>query len=154
MKKRIAELKQGKDVTLEINGPDSFKVLKENGEGIGFYITSNLKNISKANIFIVTVPTPVGKHKKPDLTPLIKASERVGKVLKKNDIVVYESTVYPGVAEVDCVPVSEKYYRLKYNEDCIGVDPYFLSEKAQEVNYHPGIISAGRKAVVWCLCSK
>lgn len=83
----------------------------------GLYCSSNLENIADANIYIITVPTPVDKHKKPDLTPLYKASQTVGKVLKKGDIVIYESTVYPGATEEECVPVLEKISGLRFNRD-------------------------------------
>jgi UDP-N-acetyl-D-galactosamine dehydrogenase len=79
--------------------------------------TLNVDDIKDCNIYIVTVPTPIDKHKKPDLTPLIKASETIGKVLKKDDIVIYESTVYPGATEEDCVPVLEKFSGLEFNKD-------------------------------------
>ncbi len=83
----------------------------------GLYCSSNLEDIADANIYIITVPTPVDKHNKPDLTPLYKASETVGKVLKKGDIVIYESTVYPGATEEECIPVLERVSGLKFNID-------------------------------------
>ena len=83
----------------------------------GLYCSSNLDDIKDANIYVVTVPTPVDKHHRPDLTPLYKSSETVGKVLRKGDIVIYESTVYPGVTEEECIPVLEKVSGLKFNED-------------------------------------
>ena len=81
------------------------------------YCTTVLNDIADCNYFIVTVPTPVDKNNRPDLTPLYKSSETVGKVLKKGDIVIYESTVYPGVTEEQCVPVLEKVSGLKFNVD-------------------------------------
>ena len=81
------------------------------------YCSANLDEIREANIYVITVPTPIDKHNRPDLTPLYKSSETVGKVLKKGDIVIYESTVYPGVTEEECVPVLEKVSGLKFNED-------------------------------------
>ena len=76
------------------------------------------------NVYVVTVPTPIDKHKRPDLTPLIRASETIGNVLKKGDIVIYESTVYPGATEDDCVPVLERVSRLTFNEDFyVGYSP-------------------------------
>jgi len=81
------------------------------------YDTTNLDDLRSCNCYIVTVPTPIDEHKRPDLTPLMKASETVGKVLKKGDIVIYESTVYPGCTEEDCVPVLEKHSGLKFNKD-------------------------------------
>ena len=88
-----------------------------NSQQTGFYCSSNLEDIKNANIYIVTVPTPVDANNKPDLTPLYKASETVGKVLKKGDIVIYESTVYPGATEEECIPVLEKISGLKFNVD-------------------------------------
>src|SRR5690606_14149054 len=79
--------------------------------------TSNIKDLAQASIYIVTVPTPIDAHKRPDLTPLLKASETLGKVLKKGDIVIYESTVYPGATEEDCVPVLERVSGLRFNVD-------------------------------------
>lgn len=118
---RIAELNSGKDSTLEVEDDVLQPVLvKENpfsGSSKGLLCSSDLVDIKEANIYIVTVPTPVDKHNRPDLTPLYKASETVGKVLKKGDIVIYESTVYPGVTEEECIPVLEKVSGLKFNED-------------------------------------
>ena len=107
---RIAELTNGIDRTLEVDveGLKSAKMLT---------FTSNAQQLQSVNYFLVTVPTPVDVYKNPDLTPLIKASETVGKVLKKGDIVIYESTVYPGCTEEDCVPVLEKFSGLKFNLD-------------------------------------
>ena len=89
----------------------------EVSQGTGLYCSSNLEDIASANIYIVTVPTPVDKNNRPDLTPLYKSSETVGKVLKKGDIVIYESTVYPGVTEEECIPVLERVSGLKFNVD-------------------------------------
>jgi len=108
--KRIDELRNGKDRTLEVSG-------EELSEAEKLLYTTNLEELKQAHVFIVTVPTPVDDFKVPDLTPVIKASETVGKVLKKGDVVVYESTVYPGCTEEDCVPVLERMSGLKYNED-------------------------------------
>jgi UDP-N-acetyl-D-galactosamine dehydrogenase len=110
---RIEELNSGYDRTLEVEDAYLAKVNKE----FGFKSTSNLQKIKDCNIFIVTVPTPIDKHKRPDLTPLIKASESIGMVLKIGDIVIYESTVYPGATEEDCVPVLEQFSGLKFNQD-------------------------------------
>ena len=107
---RISELRQGIDSTLEVDAAE----LKEASE---LSFTFNLQDLQKCNVFIVTVPTPIDEHKQPDLTPLVKASESIGKVLKKGDIVIYESTVYPGATEEDCVPVLEKFSGLRFNED-------------------------------------
>ena len=115
---RIAELNSGHDATLEVED-DILKSVLTGTQKMekGLFCSSNLDDIKDSNYFIVTVPTPVDKHNKPDLTPLYKASETVGKVLKKGDIVIYESTVYPGVTEEECVPVLEKISGLKFNVD-------------------------------------
>jgi UDP-N-acetyl-D-galactosamine dehydrogenase len=115
---RIASLKSGIDFTLEVEQDDLQKVLvdKPNSE-VGLYCTSTLSDIADCTYFIITVPTPVDKNNRPDLTPLYKSSESVGKVLKKGDIVIYESTVYPGVTEEQCVPVLERVSGLKFNID-------------------------------------
>lgn len=118
---RIEELNQGTDHTLEVADEVLQAVLvKENpftSDSNGLYCSNNLDDIKEANIYVVTVPTPVDKHNRPDLTPLYKSSETVGKVLSKGDIVIYESTVYPGVTEEECIPVLEKVSGLKFNED-------------------------------------
>lgn len=118
---RIAELNNGKDSTLEVEDDVLQPVLvKENpflNSSKGLYCSSDLNDIKDADVYVVTVPTPVDKHNRPDLTPLYKASETVGKVLKKGDIVIYESTVYPGVTEEECIPVLERVSGLKFNED-------------------------------------
>jgi len=108
--KRVDELRSGKDRTLEVN-------TEELSEAKKLSFTTKLDELKKANVFIVTVPTPVDDFKVPDLTSVLKASETVGKVIKKGDVVVYESTVYPGCTEEDCVPVIEKFSGLKYNKD-------------------------------------
>ena len=117
--KRIGELKEGNDITLEVDKATLDNVIVEdfskNENGLLF--SSDISSLKEANFFVVTVPTPVDKYNNPDLTPLYKASETVGKVLKKGDIVVYESTVYPGVTEEECIPVLEKVSGLKYNVD-------------------------------------
>ncbi|MCT7650793.1 nucleotide sugar dehydrogenase [Aliarcobacter butzleri] len=106
---RIDELSSGYDRTLELSSEQVNEAIKN-----GMKFTLDINDIKDCNIYIVTVPTPIDKNKRPDLTPLIKASETVGKVLKKGDIVIYESTVYPGATEEDCVPVLEKFSGLKY----------------------------------------
>lgn len=115
-KQRIQQLTDGKDLTLEISDEDLQKalVLTENS---GLLITDDPSKMSEANVFIVTVPTPTNKHNQPVLTPLEKASETVGKILKKDDVVIYESTVYPGVTEDICVPILEDISGLKFNKD-------------------------------------
>ncbi|KIC03423.1 UDP-N-acetyl-D-galactosamine dehydrogenase [Flavobacterium sp. JRM] len=115
---RIASLQSGTDTTLEVDDETLQKVLLGKvGDTIGLYCTSNIEDIKDCNYYIVTVPTPVDKNNRPDLTPLYKSSETVGSVLKKGDIVIYESTVYPGVTEEECVPVLERISGLKYNVD-------------------------------------
>jgi UDP-N-acetyl-D-glucosamine/UDP-N-acetyl-D-galactosamine dehydrogenase len=111
-KKRVAELMSGYDATLEVEDDLLQEAIRN-----GFVCSSNLDDIKECNFYIVTVPTPVDKNNNPDLTPLYKASETVGKVINKGDIVVYESTVYPGVTEDECLPVVEKVSGLKFNVD-------------------------------------
>jgi UDP-N-acetyl-D-galactosamine dehydrogenase len=108
--RRIDELKTGIDFTLETT-PEELAASKH------LTYTTHLDDLLRCNCYIVTVPTPIDEHKRPDLTPLIKASETVGKVLKRGDIVIYESTVYPGCTEEDCVPVLEGCSGLKFNQD-------------------------------------
>lgn len=116
--KRIQELRSGIDNTLEVENEVLQKVLVDSpSEENGLYCSSDLKDIADCNYYIITVPTPVDKNNRPDLTPLYKSSETVGKVLKKGDIVIYESTVYPGVTEEECIPVLERTSGLKFNED-------------------------------------
>jgi UDP-N-acetyl-D-galactosamine dehydrogenase len=115
---RVNSLKSGTDTTLEVDDATLQKVLVDHSSSnSGLYCTTSLNDISDCTYFIVTVPTPVDKNNRPDLTPLYKSSESVGKILKKGDIVIYESTVYPGVTEEQCVPVLEKVSGLKFNED-------------------------------------
>ena len=115
---RIDALKQANDITLELDSASLKQVLVETSTSEnGLYCTSTLSEIADCNYYIVTVPTPVDKNNRPDLTPLYKSSESVGKVLKKGDIVIYESTVYPGVTEEECVPVLEKISGLVFNVD-------------------------------------
>lgn len=109
---RIDELRSGHDRTLELSESQVKEAINNKME-----FTLNLDDIRDCNIYIITVPTPIDNYKKPDLTPLIKASETVGKVLKKGNIVIYESTVYPGCTEEDCVPVLEKISGLLFNHD-------------------------------------
>jgi len=115
---RITELRSGVDSTLEVDNKTLKSVLiSEDSDEIGLLCTNQLDKIKKCNYYIITVPTPVDKNNRPILTPLVKASETVGNVLKKGDIVIYESTVYPGATEDDCVPVLEKVSGLKFNKD-------------------------------------
>lgn len=111
-KKRVEALMLGHDSTLEVSDELLQEAIKN-----GFVCSSNMDDIKDCNIYIVTVPTPVDKNNAPDLTPLIKASETVGKVLSKGDIVIYESTVYPGATEEDCIPIVERVSGLQYNKD-------------------------------------
>jgi UDP-N-acetyl-D-galactosamine dehydrogenase len=116
--KRVKELHQYHDETLEVAEEELKKVIAYKAPGTtGLFCTAELKDLSGSNIYIVTVPTPVDKYNRPDLTPLQKASETVGTVLQKGGIVIYESTVYPGVTEDYCVPILEKVSGLKYNTD-------------------------------------
>ena len=107
---RISELEKGYDSTLEVD-------IMELQESKKLLYTTNTSDIQSCNIFIITVPTPIDEHKKPVLTPLVQASEMVGKLLKKDDIVIYESTVYPGATEEVCVPILEQYSGLTFNKD-------------------------------------
>ena len=222
---RIAELRSGRDSTLEVSR-------REIGAAARLTFTSVLADLKRCRVFVITVPTPIDEYKRPDLTPLVRASESVGRVLKKGDIAIYESTVYPGCTEEVCVPILERESGLKFNRDffagysperinpgdkehrlttikkvtsgstpeaakvientqrdvnialinelalifnrlgidteevlnaagskwnflpfrpglvgghCIGVDPYYLTHKAQEIGYHPEMILAGRR---------
>ena len=108
--KRVAELQSGQDHTLEVE-PAELR------QAVQLSFTTDAQSLKLCDIFIVTVPTPIDAHKRPDLTPLIKASETIGKALKKGDIVIYESTVYPGATEEECVPVLEKTSGLVFNQD-------------------------------------
>ena len=125
---RINKLKQGHDETLEVDNEtlkaalvNKIETLHLNSEiqkySSGLFLTNNLEEIKLCNFYIVTVPTPVDRNNQPDLSPLIKASETVGSVISKGNIVVYESTVYPGATEEDCVPVVERVSGLKFNLD-------------------------------------
>jgi len=109
-KSRIAELKSGQDHTLEVSPEELAQATKLS------YI-ADLEDLKQANFYIVTVPTPIDQHRQPDLTPLIKASETLGKVISAGDVVVFESTVYPGATEEDCIPVIERESGLKFNQD-------------------------------------
>jgi UDP-N-acetyl-D-galactosamine dehydrogenase len=123
---RINELRSGKDTTLEVEDDLLQQVLASSldFDQDGLYVSDELQDIASCNTFIVTVPTPTDKNNRPVLTPLYKASESVGKVLKKGDYVIYESTVYPGVTEDECVPVLERVSGLKFNEDFfVGYSP-------------------------------
>lgn len=115
--RRIGELQKGHDTTKEVSP-------EELAEAKGLTMTSNLDDLCDCTVFIVTVPTPIDAHRRPDLTPLFRASETVGKVLKRGDVVIYESTVYPGATEEDCVPILERVSGLKLNADFyVGYSP-------------------------------
>src|SRR6266478_10115326 len=107
---RIKQLKAGRDVTLETTRAELKAARK-------LRFSAHTKDIKSSNVFIVTVPTPIDQHKRPNLTPLLKASETVGRILKKGDIVIYESTVYPGCTEEICVPALERFSALRFNKD-------------------------------------
>ena len=130
---RVDELKQNKDHTLETSTEDlasvnlsSLEKLKNNATGL--WLTTTLDELKDANFYVVTVPTPVDKNHRPDLTPLYKASQSVGKILNKGDIVVYESTVYPGATEEDCMPYLEQNSGLKFNKD------FYLGYSPERIN--------------------
>ncbi len=117
-KSRVDQLMSGYDCTMEVEELVLRSVLKnESDDTNGLYCSSDLDDIKDCNYYIVTVPTPVDKNNRPDLTPLYRASETIGKVINKDDIVIYESTVYPGATEDDCIPVVEKLSGLKFNVD-------------------------------------
>jgi len=107
---RVNDLKDGVDSTLETTS-------KELKDAVHLSYTANLDDVKDCEIFIITVPTPIDKHKRPDLTPLEKSSEAVGSILKEGDIVIYESTVYPGATEEVCVPILEERSGLIFNKD-------------------------------------
>lgn len=115
---RIKELREGRDSTLEVDEAYLKQVIRTNDDfTTGLFCTDDKNFLRNCNYYIVTVPTPIDRHNRPDLTPLYKASETVGSVLKKGDIVIYESTVYPGVTEEECVPVLERVSGLRFNVD-------------------------------------
>ena len=122
---RVASLQSGTDSTFEVSDSVLQQVLlQEPSDSIGLYCTTDIAAIANCTYYIITVPTPVDKNNRPDLTPLYKSSETVGKVLKKGDIVIYESTVYPGATEEECVPVLEKVSGLQFNVDFfVGYSP-------------------------------
>ena len=112
---RVSELNKGIDITKEIDSDQMFPLLQQNGGRL--LLSNNIESIKLCNFFIVTVPTPITKFKTPDLSFLLNASEMLGKILKKGDIIVYESTVYPGCTEEECVPILERNSGLRYNVD-------------------------------------
>lgn len=126
-KDRVDELNSGKDRTLEADLKklnEGIEISKKTGFTKGYKASCDLNELAKAQIYIVTVPTPIDRYNAPDLTPLIKASQMLGKVLGKGDIVIYESTVYPGCTEEDCVPILEEFSGLTFNKDFyVGYSP-------------------------------
>lgn len=126
-KERVDELNSGEDKTLEADLEklnQGIQTAKETNFAKGYKASCDLEELAAAQIYIVTVPTPIDKFNAPDLTPLLKASEMLGKVIKKGDIVIYESTVYPGCTEEDCVPILEQFSGLKLNQDFyVGYSP-------------------------------
>ena len=137
---RIDELRGGHDRTLELSDEELAAAIQN-----GLKFSANLDDMRQSNFYIVCVPTPVDRLNRPDLTPLIKASESVGAVLKKGDIVVYESTVYPGATEEDCVPVLERASGLKFNRDFFcGYSPERINpgDKIHTVTKIKKIVSA------------
>lgn len=130
---RIRELKEGEDSTLEVSE-------QELQQATGLILTNSVDELVDVNVYIVTVPTPIDAHRRPDLTPLIKASETIGKVLKPGDIVIYESTVYPGCTEEDCAPLLEQYSGLQYCNCTIPAPcslhpaPFFLGYSPERIN--------------------
>ncbi len=126
-KERVEELNSGKDRTLEADLEklnQGIQIANKTGFVKGYRASCDLDELAQAQIYIVTVPTPIDRYNAPDLTPLLKASEMLGKIIKKGDIVIYESTVYPGCTEEDCVPVLEKFSSLTFNKDFfVGYSP-------------------------------
>ena len=124
---RVDELNAGLDRTKEIDNEKLAKAIslaQESGFQKGYLATSDVENIAKAQIYIVTVPTPIDRYNAPDLTFLLEASKMLGEIIKQGDIIIYESTVYPGCTEEDCVPVLEHYSGLRYNKDFfVGYSP-------------------------------
>ncbi|AZA90668.1 GDP-mannose 6-dehydrogenase [Chryseobacterium nakagawai] len=124
---RINELNNGHDTTLEADIDklkDCLNRYNESKGTIGYRGTSNIQEIANCNVFVVTVPTPIDKYNAPDLNPLLTASKMLGEIIKKGDVVIYESTVFPGCTEEECVPILEKYSGLKFNEDFfVGYSP-------------------------------
>ena len=127
--KRISELKKHNDSTLEVTNSDLKKVVnKVKTNEIGLYVTSLGEDLSECNFYIVTVPTPIDKYNRPNLSPLYKASETVASYLKKGDYVIYESTVFPGATEDECLPILEKISGLQYNID------FYLGYSPERIN--------------------
>jgi len=151
--KRVKELNSGIDSTKEVSEEQLKEVIEQHNSELtdsGLCVANDIDKIKDCNFFIVTVPTPIDEHKRPDLTPLIKASETVGKVLKRGDIVVYESTVYPGCTEEECTPVLEKYSGLKYNVNFfVGYSPERINPGDKEHTFSKikKVVSGSNKEV-------
>ena len=142
-KTRIKELKSGVDRTNEVH-EDNLNILKR------LNLTSELEHIDSANIYIITVPTPVDKSNKPDLNPIVKATEQIGSILKKEDIVIYESTVFPGCTEEVCVPILERQSGLVYNQDFCGYSPERINpgDKAHTLTNIKKVVSGSNQDVL------
>lgn len=139
---RVDELKSGRDGTLEVSEA-------ELAEAARLSYSSNVDDLISANVYIVTVPTPIDKNKNPDLTPLISASRMLGKVVRKGDVVIYESTVYPGATEEDCIPLIEEVSGLTFNKDFYaGYSPERINPGDKEHHrYQQGQLNNCRR---WC----
>jgi len=138
-KERIEELQQGVDHTLEadLEGLRESTALRKQKPELGLSFSSDEADLKDYNTYIVTVPTPINNFNMPDLRPLIKASEMLGRVISKDDIAIYESTTYPGCTEEDCVPVIEKVSGLKFNQDFFaGYSPERINP-GDKINMHP-----------------
>jgi len=149
-RRRVEEIRNGEDSTCEVDTETLKSVLTNKISAKGLFCTASVDDIKDCNFYIITVPTPVDKHNRPDLTPLVKASETVGSALKKDDIVVYESTVYPGATEEDCVPILEKQSGLKFNKDFFaGYSPERInpSDKEHTVEKIKKITSGSTKEI-------
>src|SRR5699024_8337673 len=122
--KRVKELCSGHDQTLEVPDEKLQTVLADQASDSGLELATDIEELKKCNIFIITVPTPIDDHKTPDFTPLRNATATLASILKKEDLVIYESTVYPGATEEICVPILEKISGLRFNEDFyVGYSP-------------------------------
>jgi UDP-N-acetyl-D-galactosamine dehydrogenase len=147
---RVSELNNGIDVTYEIDNAELQTVLKNSTSLNGLILSDNIHSIAECNVYIITVPTPVTAYKTPDISPLLNSSADIGKLLKKGDIVIYESTVYPGCTEEDCVPVLEKYSGLKYNIDFFcGYSPERINpgDKKNTLTTIKKVVSGSNEAI-------
>ena len=136
---RVNQLMQGHDATLEVDD----HLLQEAIQTYGFRCTTDLNEVRDCNFYVVAVPTPVDVNNRPDLTPLVMASETVGRVISKGDVVVYESTVYPGVTEEECLPIIERVSGLKFNVDFYaGYSPERINP-GDKLHTGLGLVSTG-----------